>query len=64
MFILTLIASSFSGFVTGLITTPLDVFKTRYQLNFNDYDNLKIFGGLNKIHKSEGISGLFTGKYK
>lgn len=60
-FSLTLIASTFSGFATGLITTPLDIVKTRYQLNFDSYKNLSIFGSLRKIYNIDGMKGLFKG---
>ncbi|KAJ9463090.1 putative mitochondrial carrier protein PET8 [Diplonema papillatum] len=49
-----------TGSISAFLTTPLDVCKTRIMLG-NQNDNSSIFAHLTRIHREEGVSGLYRG---
>ena len=50
------------GGVAAILTLPLDVVKTRKQLNPNEYINRSNLTVLYDIYNREGFYSLFTGK--
>ena len=52
---------AFAGSFSGLVTTPLDVVKTRLMTFQQQSDRGRIIPEIKAIIKQEGISGLFKG---
>lgn len=52
-------AGGFCAAITHFVTVPLDVVKTRLQVNPGEFSSLG--DGISKIYKTSGIPGLFTG---
>ena len=54
------INGSIAGSTSGLLTTPMDVLKTK-RMTFQTEQHLSITGAISKILAEEGIKGLFRG---
>lgn len=61
IFFTNLFTGAISGAISCFISTPLDVVKTRLQLNPEIYGQLSQFGIMKKIVSEEGASTLLTG---
>lgn len=57
----TLLSGGISGIVAGLVTTPIDVIKTRMMVNAIKEYTITPLGWASKIFQEEGIKGLFRG---
>lgn len=54
-------AGGIAGSLSGALTTPLDVVKTRTQLAYGSQSSESVFGTLKNILTEEGIGGLYRG---
>lgn len=56
-----LLAGCIAGAISGILTLPLDVIKTRKQVLGRELLNHSTLRMLSDLYKSEGIGALFTG---
>lgn len=54
-------AGSIAGAISGIITLPLDVVKTRKQLQTQKFNKQSLIQTFKEIHHKEGLDGLFLG---
>jgi hypothetical protein len=61
-FYINLVSASIASIISSIITTPLDLVKTRIQVNDNNFKPYKgIISTFGRIIKEEGFSALFLG---